>query len=131
MRSLTVLAAEDSAVNRMVLAAALKGAGHDVTLVEDGNEAVRCAREFTFDALLMDVSMPGLDGDAALRRIREDAARSGRQCPPAIALTGYTDAERRAALRQAGFAAVISKPYRIDALLSALGNAIATENVIS
>jgi PAS domain S-box-containing protein len=126
-RSLNVLAADDSAVNRLVLEAALKGAGHRVTLAEDGEAAVRLARERDFDALLMDVSMPGLDGDIALRRLRAEAVRSGRSMPPAIALTGYAEPEHRTALMQSGFAAVIAKPYRIDDLLAALAQSVAAQ----
>lgn len=129
--SLKVLAAEDNPVNRLVLEAALKSAGHDVTLAEDGEAAVQLARERAFDALVMDVSMPGLNGDAALRRIQEDAAQTGRQSPPAIALTGYSDVKNRMALSEAGFTAVMPKPYRIEELLTALRQAVGTREKIA
>jgi PAS domain S-box-containing protein len=123
-RALRVLAAEDSEINRIVLDAALTGAGHHVTLARDGHEAVRHASAQDFDAILLDVSMPGLNGDVALQQMREAAIRSGRTMPPALAVTGYVDADHRQALNRAGFHALIAKPYRVEDLLSALEEAV-------
>ncbi|MEA2756059.1 MAG: hypothetical protein QOJ54_2348, partial [Aliidongia sp.] len=61
-RSGTILVAEDIALNRMIVQSMLEGAGHSVTLVADGTEAVEAVGRHRFDLVLMDVHMPGMDG---------------------------------------------------------------------
>lgn len=117
---LRVLVAEDNAVNRMLLQLALESAGHAVRMVEDGLAVVELATQWHDDVVLMDISLPGRDGDEALRLIVGAATLQRRLPPPVIALTAHTDPEDVERLREAGFAAVLPKPYETEVLLSTL-----------
>jgi PAS domain S-box-containing protein len=105
-----ILVADDNEINRMVLTAFLDKLGVDVLAVDGGRAAVASAQENRFDAILLDVVMPDLDGPEALARIRADEAAAGRLSPPAVAVTGRASAEEIEACLNAGFAAHIAKP---------------------
>ena len=83
--SYRLLLAEDNSLNRQLIRAMLEQAGHEVTTVNDGAEAVRVAVRNEFDAILMDVQMPEMDGYAATRAIRQ--ATQDIRPIPIIALT--------------------------------------------
>jgi signal transduction histidine kinase/DNA-binding response OmpR family regulator len=68
-----LLLAEDNSLNRQLIRAMLEQAGHEVITVNDGAEAIRVAARSDFDAILMDVQMPEMDGYAATRAIRKAA----------------------------------------------------------
>ena len=80
-----ILLAEDNATNRYLIMAYLQAAGHMVMSVHNGREAVAAAEEGGFDAVLMDVQMPEMDGLAATRAIR--ALPGPAAAVPIIALT--------------------------------------------
>ena len=67
---LKILVAEDSATNQLVARMLLESLGHRIDVANDGREAVEAARERHYDLILMDVSMPGLDGIEATRQMR-------------------------------------------------------------
>ena len=69
-RPLRILVAEDHAINQIFLAILLRKAGHTVTVVDNGNQAVAAIRDGDYDVVLMDVQMPELDGVEATLRIR-------------------------------------------------------------
>jgi CheY-like chemotaxis protein len=116
--ALRVLFADDVAANRMLIRAYLAGAGHDVTLAENGVEAVRAAQKRPFDAILMDVNMPGMDGMEATRRIRH--GKGPNAGTPVIALTASTSREEREQALGAGMTLHLAKPVSRAALLRAL-----------
>ncbi|MFC7477094.1 ATP-binding protein [Dankookia sp. GCM10030260] len=116
--ALDILVADDVATNRTLIRAYLVGAGHRVTLAEDGIEAVAAAQERRFDAILMDVNMPGLDGTEATRRLRLEQGPNART--PIIALTAGTSREERERVQQAGMTLHLAKPVSRVALLQAL-----------
>src|SRR5947208_11990814 len=84
-RSYRLLLAEDNSLNRQIIRAMLEQAGHDVVTANDGAEAVRLAVHHTFDAILMDIQMPEMDGYTAARAIRQAAPET--LSVPIIALT--------------------------------------------
>ena len=94
-----MLLAEDNEINALLARAVLEGLGHEVTEVRDGIAAVAAAtgRAGGFDAILMDLHMPGLDGLAAVRAIRDHERAAG--LPPAaiLAVTADVLAETRTA----------------------------------
>ncbi len=121
-RPLRLLLADDVHANRMVMAALLERDGHDVTTVDDGAEAVAAAAERRFDAILMDVRMPGMNGVEATRRIRAlpDRDKAG---VPVIGVTAQFFPEDQDGWLAAGMTAVIAKPVSPDRLAAVLERA--------
>jgi signal transduction histidine kinase/CheY-like chemotaxis protein len=121
-RPLRILVADDIAPNRMLMRAMLGTAGHDVTLVADGVAALAALQGQTFDAVLMDVRMPGMDGLEATRRLR--ALPGPERNLPVIAVTASALPEEIAECRAAGMDTHVAKPVErvpLLALLAALG----------
>lgn len=102
-----LLVAEDNDINRELLATMLGQEGHQVTAVPGGAEAVQAASEGRFDLVLMDISMPEVDGIEALRRIRAGQLAEGTDI---VALTAHAAAEDHTRILEAGFAEVLTKP---------------------
>jgi CheY-like chemotaxis protein len=115
--ALRILLAEDNPVNQKVALHMLRRGGYDVSLAENGREAVERVGRETFDLVLMDVQMPEMDGMQATRLIRQlpQAARL-----PIIAMTaGALDADVQECLA-AGMDAHVSKPIDPDPLVRTL-----------
>jgi PAS domain S-box-containing protein len=128
--TLKVLAAEDNAVNQLVLKTLLHAVGVEPVVVSDGVQAVAAWRAEPWDVVLMDVQMPLLDGPAATRAIREEEARTGRPRTPIIALTANAMANQVEAYFEAGMDGYVSKPIdaaKLYEALSALPEPEATE----
>ncbi|MEZ5996311.1 MAG: response regulator [Hyphomonadaceae bacterium] len=103
----TVLIAEDDEAGRHLLARRLMQRGYDVILAADGADAVTLAVNERPDIIIMDLSMPIMDGVEAWRTIREMSSSP----PPVIALTGALIEDVRITCVELGFAAYIVKPY--------------------
>jgi CheY-like chemotaxis protein len=113
------LLAEDGQVNRAVFVGLLQGDGHEVITVENGEQAVEAWRDEAFDAILMDVQMPVMDGLEATRRIRREELKS-KQRIPVIALTaGAMDSDRQQC-EAAGMDFFVSKPVDSEHLRSVI-----------
>lgn len=117
---LRVLAAEDNEVNQMVLRALLEPAGLNLTIVDNGAEAVAAWKRETWDAILMDIQMPVMDGRDATRAIRGLEASSARARTPIIALTANVMTHQAAEYLAVGMDAVVPKPLKVEELYSAL-----------
>lgn len=115
-----VLVVDDSAVNREVAAQALERLGVDVAFAEDGVEAVEALRSETYDLVLMDGSMPRLDGFEATTRIREEEQATGRPRAVILALTAHVIGTAAEAWRDAGMDGVVHKPFTLQDLSRAL-----------
>jgi CheY-like chemotaxis protein len=113
-RSLRVLIADDSAMNREIAAAFLRDAGHRVILADNGAEAISAAATAELDAILMDVRMPGMDGLEATRRIRALPGATSRV--PIIALTSLSFTEDAALCNEAGMNGHLTKPFSRETL---------------
>jgi CheY-like chemotaxis protein len=124
-RSLAVLLAEDGAVNQLLVRRLLEKAGHTVTVVETGALAVDAVSRTHFDAVLMDIQMPQMDGFEATTTIRAREG-NGQRRVPIIALTAHAMETDRARCLAAGMDGYISKPIRPDDLLTALAEHTAT-----
>jgi diguanylate cyclase (GGDEF)-like protein len=118
--ALRILAADDVSANRLLLRATLEAVGHRVTLVADGASAVEAvaADPEGFDAVLMDVQMPGMDGLEATRRIRALVGPGSRV--PILAVTAGAFREDIEACHQAGMDGHVEKPIRVARLEQAL-----------
>ena len=117
---LRLLVAEDVPLNRDLLQAGLAQAGHAVVLVGDGAEAVAKVAEQRFDAVLMDVHMPIMDGIEAARRIRALPPPTGGV--PILALTASVMAAERELCLAAGMTRVLAKPIVWPQLWAALAD---------
>jgi CheY-like chemotaxis protein len=116
-----VLVADDSAVNREVALEALARLGVAADTVDDGRQALEAATDRTYDLVLMDGSMPEMDGFESSRAIREEEARSGRARTPIVALTAHVVGSAADAWRGAGMDGVLYKPFTLAQLAEVLG----------
>jgi len=115
-----ILLADDSPLNRAVIGDLLRAAGFQVSLAEDGRQALQLAQQGAFDVILMDLQMPELDGLQAAMQIRERLTEQARRLPPIIALTAHVTDEYREQCLQAGLSKYVTKPVRRSELLSAI-----------
>jgi PAS domain S-box-containing protein len=109
-----VLVVEDNVINRTVITRMLQKLGHHVESVEDGETAVRRVQESSFDLVLMDINMPGMDGLQATRRIR-NLPPSIAQIP-IVAVTASAMMDDRRDCLDCGMNDYLSKPINIEAL---------------
>lgn len=114
MQARRVLVVEDNPINCVVIQRMLEKLGHNVVIVRDGNTAIRCIRETSWDLVLMDVNMPGLDGLQATRQIRNLGGTSA--TVPILALTASALVNDREECLSAGMNDHLSKPVSMDAL---------------
>ena len=127
LTGLRVLAAEDHAVNQIVLSSLLSQFGIDAVIVANGEEAVDAWRREAWDLVLMDVQMPVLDGVEATRTIRALEVQEGRTRVPILALTANTMSHHLEDYTAAGMDGCVSKPIDAKALMDALVAALAPE----
>jgi signal transduction histidine kinase/ActR/RegA family two-component response regulator len=121
LSGLRVLAADDNRTNRMILSAMLWQLGVSATMVADGATALRSFEAERFDVVILDISMPDLDGVTVMRRIREMiAAAPERGRPQILAFTANAMSHQVEAYLQAGFDACLTKPLQLSALRAAL-----------
>ncbi|WP_417599454.1 PAS domain S-box protein [Pararhodobacter oceanensis] len=107
-----VLVADDNATNRKILETMLTALGLEVTLAVDGFDAFRKYRPDHFSMLLLDISMPGLDGIGALKEIRAREEIEELTPVPAVAVTANAMQHQVEEYLAAGFAGHIAKPFR-------------------
>lgn len=115
-----VLVADDNPVNRRILLALLERLGAQVTLCEDGPEALRAWQPGGFDLVLLDINMPGMAGTEVIRAIRRDEGQRGGAPVPAIAVTANARPDQVALYLQAGFDGCLAKPFTGAALVQVL-----------
>ena len=114
-RAWKILLVEDNPVNQKFALTVLGKAGHRATLANNGQEALALARGARFDAILMDIQMPGMDGFAAARRIRQMGIDT-----PIIAMTAHAMSGLREAILEAGMNDYLAKPVQARQLLEKL-----------
>jgi len=110
-----ILLIDDDASVRVMLGRSLERAGHCVTGAADGTEGLRAFRDASYDAIVTDIIMPGIEGIATIRAFRaEDGAI------PIIAMTGGSDASARLLepATQFGATATLTKPFSAKDLVA-------------
>jgi two-component system sensor histidine kinase/response regulator len=120
-----ILLAEDSQANQIVAVTMLERAGYEVDVAANGAEAVEAVRNHPYDLILMDLSMPEMDGLEATRRII--ALRGGGttgSCPPIVAMTANVINSDLARCREAGMIDVVTKPVVRQNLLETVARII-------
>ena len=111
--SSTVLVADDDRAIRESLATALELAGYAVTTCADGVQALAATRAHTFDVIILDVMMPGVDGLGVCSVLRAEGDRV-----PILMVTARTETPDRVAGLDAGADDYVAKPYDLDELLA-------------
>ena len=129
-----VLLVEDNTVNQEVAREMLKSLGLDVTVVSDGYEGLKAFSSNSFDAILMDCQMPGMDGYAATRAIRARELRQTGQphrAIPIVAMTAYAMKTDRDECLAAGMSDYLSKPFTRSELEAVLGRSLRSGAAVS
>jgi CheY-like chemotaxis protein len=116
-----ILLVEDNEMNRDMLSRRLTRQGHEVLIAVDGAQGVAMAMQEKPEIVLMDMSLPVLDGWEATRRLKADAATAG---IPIIALTAHALASDREQALAAGCDDYDTKPIELPRLLEKIGRLI-------
>ncbi|MBJ6802337.1 PAS domain-containing hybrid sensor histidine kinase/response regulator [Geomonas propionica] len=116
---LHILLADDQEINRNIMSRLLERFGHHLDTAADGEDALQKWREKRFDVILMDVEMPTMDGNEAMRRIREAELGSGNRTV-IIALTAHALKDQQEMFLKAGYDGYVAKPVEIASLLQEL-----------
>lgn len=115
-----MLIVDDNATNRMVLQSLLLDYGVAAQTAENGAEAVDAWADREWNAILMDISMPVMNGLEATLAIRERERQTGRGHTPIIAVTASALSHETEAYLAAGMDAVVAKPVDADTLMAIL-----------
>ncbi len=126
LAGMRVLVAEDNRTNARILAAMLKKLGVEPDFVTNGQEACEMWQPDRYDLLLLDISMPVMNGVDALARIRARAREIGAPPPVAVAATANVMQDQVAQYMQQGFSAVLGKPFKTCELVRLLNKLHAT-----
>ncbi|MCW1934569.1 ATP-binding protein [Pararhodobacter zhoushanensis] len=132
LQGMRVLAADDNHTNRMILGAMMGQLGISSLLVQDGTEALDAYGREGFDLIILDISMPNLDGVSVLREIRAREAKRaeelGPKAPetplPIVAFTANAMSHQVEGYLAAGFDDCLTKPLQLDRLRSALNTMV-------
>lgn len=116
-----ILAVDDSASMRNMVSFTLQDAGHDVTLANDGSQALAQAKSQRFDLVLTDVNMPNMDGITLTRELRGLASY---RTTPILTLTTEAGPEKKAAGKKAGATGWIVKPFDPDTLIRTISRVL-------
>jgi CheY-like chemotaxis protein len=114
-----ILLAEDNRVNQVLAVRLLEKRGHEVTVAENGEEALEALDRQVFDLVLMDVQMPEMDGLQATVAIRRGEMKSGKHIP-IIAMTAHAMAGDKERCLEAGMDEYMTKPILPDLLVDIL-----------
>jgi DNA-binding NtrC family response regulator len=108
----SILVVDDEEPFRRLLKNELARKGYAVSVAADGGDALRLMRENPFDAILLDVVMPGVDGLSLMKKLKEDPS-----APPIIVLTGKATVETAVEAMKNGAYDYLTKPYKLDELV--------------
>ena len=119
-----ILLVEDNMVNSLLAETVLRNWGWQVTTAASGPAAIQLFEHRPFDLVLMDIQMPGMDGETAAHALRQhpDPVRAA---TPIIALTARAQAGEAERLQATGFAGYLAKPYREEQLLNIIQTVLA------
>ena len=123
-RKARLLVVDDNSVNQHLAVALLERRGHTVAVAANGREALGAVADRAFDAILMDVEMPEMDGFETTAAIRGLEARAGRRTP-ILAMTAHAMSGDRERCLAAGMDGYVSKPIHARELFSTLDDLLA------
>ena len=125
-RSGSILVIDDEEIMREILEALLTREGYQVRMASSGEEGLEIARSTPFDAAIVDVMMPGMDGIATLEELRkldEDL--------PALMITAFASVETAIAAMKRGAFDYITKPFKNDEVLTVVRNAVERRQLVA
>jgi len=140
LSGLRILAADDNRTNRMILGAMMGQLGMSSVLVADGPAAVEAYEKETFDAVILDISMPEMDGVMVLKELRARESKRAEQDAgaeeeaarlPILAFTANAMSHQVEAYMAAGFDDCLTKPLQLDRLRSALGTLLPGRTLVA
>ncbi|HTQ03992.1 MAG TPA: response regulator [Polyangiaceae bacterium] len=108
---------DDSVSLRKLVAQTLAGAGHDVAEAANGADALSTAKQKTFDLIISDLNMPGMDGLSFVRQLRQLAAY---RTVPVLILTTEMDPAKKKEAKEAGATGWLVKPFDPSQLLATI-----------
>lgn len=116
-----ILLADDNIITRRVVSSFLENSNCELEMVENGRDALTVLQEKRFDVVVMDVQMPVMDGLEATRQIRAGHIENVDPAIPILALTAHAMKGDRERCIDAGMNGYLSKPFRSESLLEAIG----------
>jgi two-component system cell cycle response regulator DivK len=119
-----ILLVEDNEMNRDMLSRRLIRRGYEVILAQDGQEGINAAQTQSPDLILMDMSLPVVDGWEATRRLKDAPATAG---IPVVALTAHALTDDREKATRAGCDAYETKPVELPRLLETIERLLQTK----
>ncbi len=119
-RNASILVVDDRDANRVLVRAFLGDTGAELTEAESGERALELAKSKSFDLVLMDLQMPGIDGTAAMK-----ALRAAGHAMPILAFSADTDRAMTSKLLQSGFDGIVSKPIAMAQLRDVVERSLA------
>ncbi|EPR44157.1 PAS/PAC sensor hybrid histidine kinase [Desulfovibrio sp. X2] len=122
VRPLRLLVAEDERINQLVIRRQLEKMGHHVTCAGNGAEVLPALEQGTFDAVLMDIQMPVVNGIEATRRIRAASHLGPKARIPIVALTAHALRGDRERFLEAGMDLYLMKPFQTEDLVRVLAS---------
>ena len=125
-RGASILVVDDEEIMREILETLLTREGYQVRLVSSGEEGLELARTHTFDAAIVDVMMPGLDGIATLQELRklDDDL-------PVLMITAFASVETAISAMKLGAFDYITKPFKNDEVLVVVRNAVERRQLVA
>jgi len=118
MTMINVLVVDDEEPFRRLLKKELTRKGYAVEVAHDGSEALRLVHDGSFDVILLDVVMPGVDGISLMKKLKDDLS-----APPVIVLTGKATVETAVEAMKNGAHDYLTKPYKLDELVIVIDRA--------
>src|SRR5678816_359636 len=125
-RSGSVLIIDDEEIMREILEALLSREGYSVRVASGGSEGVELAKSVPFDAVIVDVMMPGMDGMAVLEELKKFDDDL-----PVIMITAFASVENAIAAMKRGAFDYITKPFKNDEVLVVVRNAVERRQLIA
>jgi two-component system OmpR family response regulator len=110
-----ILVADDTKNIRMLLSRCLEMEGHEVTTAENGEQALKCFQNNSFDLAFLDIKMPIISGTEVLKQIRQLGINT-----PAIIITAYATIKNAVDCMQFGAVAYLQKPFTVERIKSVL-----------
>jgi CheY-like chemotaxis protein len=125
MKPLRILVAEDNPINQKLAVSVLRSMGHTGVMINDGLKALECLKRLQFDLVLMDITMPHMDGLEALAVIRERES-AGQGHLPVIIVTAHDLPGDREYFLSAGADGYVAKPINMSKLRAEIQRVLST-----